>query len=111
MGGMDTLNLPVLVDSRPRNGRPPKLSPALIAEIAGFVREGLTNADACQMAGISASSFYGWLQRAEAEPGSIFSDLLDSLKDAQVAFKHANIQRIQAASMTPFRAHDDQGTH
>jgi transposase-like protein len=48
-------------------GRSKKLTAELITEICDYIRQGSYDYVACERVGISQSTFYLWLQQAEAE--------------------------------------------
>ena len=43
-------------------GRKSKLTPEMIVEISGHVKNGLNNRDACRLSGISEGTLYRWLE-------------------------------------------------
>ena len=65
--------------------RPTKLTPDLIQEVCNWLKLGYYQEDAATMAGISSSTFYDWMRRAEGQKAleSVDSPLPDS-PDAEI---------------------------
>ncbi|MBU0959843.1 MAG: hypothetical protein KKB31_07890 [Nanoarchaeota archaeon] len=84
-------------DSKPKIGRPTKLTPELTEEICGHIRDGNTDKDACTLCGITQATFIDWKHRGEAgeEP---FSTFLEQLVEAQIRFKDYHIRNIKRHS-------------
>ena len=48
-------------------GRPSKLTPERQEAILGFIRAGVPNVHAAQLSGISETTFYEWLSKAQGK--------------------------------------------
>lgn len=67
-------------------------------DVLGYIREGLTDKDACDYAGISQETFYAWLYgrkdkngKVKTKPDPVFAE---SLKAARIAFKRLHIKNV-----------------
>jgi len=64
-------------------GRPTKLTPTLRDRIVRLVRDlGFINLAAAE-AGIRTSTIHDWLRRGELEPGSIYAEFSESVREAE----------------------------
>lgn len=83
-------------------GRPLKLTADRITKIAKALRDGAYREQAATLAGIGRSTFYAWLERAEADretdTPSPFRDLLDAVTraEADAEAKAVGYVRVQA---------------
>lgn len=95
--------------------RSPKLTKELIDEILTYKENGLSDADVCDMVGVSQQAFYSWLKEAETgvnykdpeKPISNYAlkvELLEGLKRAKAAFKAYHIQTITKAAKKSWQA-------
>lgn len=73
-----------------------KFSPEIIEEICGYIAEGLNQADAQTLAGISKSTFHEWESK--------HSDFSDALKAAKVKNKQYHIGNIYKAGAKSWQA-------
>ena len=87
-------------------------TPELTKEIATNIKMGMSNQDAVNLAGISHTAFYNWLNRGEAELERVaagsgrkirkneqpFVDFVEAIKSAIPARKQILIGRIQRAA-------------
>lgn len=96
-------------------GRSIKLSKEVVDEILTYKENGLSDADVCDMVGISTNTFYKWLKEADtgvnvdnpARPVPMLElkrELRDGLKRAQTAFKAYHIQNITKAARKSWQA-------
>lgn len=92
-----------------------KLTKELIDEFLTYKENGLSDADCCDMVGISEQSLYRWLKEADTgidgdNPKRAASNLelkrefRDGLKRAQAAFKAYHIQNITKAAKKSWQA-------
>lgn len=79
--------------------RPIKLTEKLIKEVCTYIENGLSNIDACRMAGMSESAFYEYQQRGKnpEEKNPIFEEFVESIKKALIKFKLYHLQKIRIA--------------
>lgn len=93
----------------------PKLTKELIDEFLTYKENGLSDADCCDMVGISQQSFYRWLKEAETgidgdhpeKPASnleLKRELSEGLKKARAAFKAYHVQTITKAAKRSWQA-------
>lgn len=84
-------------------GRPTDCTPEMIKTIAGYIAEGLTNQDACNLACIAEVTFYDWLKRAESgeEP---FAEFSKAVKKAQIQFKQTHVKNVGKKSKRNWQA-------
>lgn len=92
---------PVKLDGTPakKSGRPPKLTHALIEEIADVVRAGNFLDTAARFKGVSKVSFHEWMKKGHEQKRGIYRDFLNALEQAQAAADvrdHANITKAGA---------------
>ena len=78
-----------------KRGQRGKLTPELAAELARYIRGGLTNKDACAIVGIVPATLYHWLAepRTDAE-----NDLFYAIEKAKVERKAVMVQTITKAA-------------
>jgi transposase len=86
-------------------GRPSKLTPERISRLIEALRAGHTREGAATLAGISKSTFNGWLASAK-EPGADqeFLLFLDAVKSAEVEAEDALLAIIRAAAPKQWQA-------
>ena len=104
-------------------GRPSKLTPERQEAILGFIRAGVPNVHAAQLPGISETTFYEWLSKAQGKTeknDARFPEFSESLKEAEAGFIESNlgvIRRAATESSVTKREHirgrrrRDQGNH
>jgi hypothetical protein len=93
-------------DQTPRHvGRPSKLTPERISRLIEAIRAGHTREGAATLAGISKSTFNGWLASAK-EPGADqeFLLFLDAVKSAEVEAEDALLAIIRSAAPKQWQA-------
>lgn len=78
-------------------GRPSKLTPKVLEDIVKWLKLGYYQEDAAVMAGISKSTFYGWLKKAE-EGDDRFLEFSDAVKKARAESEGAHIMNIRKAA-------------
>lgn len=81
-----------------RGGRPTKLTPALIAQLACTVARGNYVEVACAEVGIAKSTFYEWLQRGGAASSGPCREFSDAIKKAQASAEARDLAVIDAAA-------------
>ena len=84
-------------------GRKTLCTPELTAEIRDYIVQGLSNKDACALAGINESTFYLWLN--EGEKGkSPYLEFLESIKSAVPSRKKELLNKIAQAGRDHWQA-------
>ena len=78
-------------------GRPSKLTPKVLEDIVKWLKLGYYQEDAAVMAGISKSTFYGWLKKAE-DGDDRFLEFSDAVKKARAEAEGAHIKNIRKAA-------------
>lgn len=86
-----------------RKGRKLKCTPELINQIAALVSSGNYIETACQISGISRSTFYDWKKKGE-EGKRPFLEFLDTIKKAEAIAEAKRIQLISQASEENWQA-------
>ena len=82
-----------------KNGRPSKLTPERLEQIASIVRAGNYLEVAAQYAGISTTTLYRWLQTADdPDADDIYRDFRDAVQSARAAAEVRNVTLIQQAA-------------
>jgi transposase len=71
-------------------GRNTKYSEEIVAEIVGIIGEGMSDKDACEMSGISYTTFYGWQRE--------FPEFAQAITRARALNKAARIRRLNKAA-------------
>ena len=69
--------------------------------ILGFIRAGVPNVHAAQLSGISETTFYEWLSKAQGKTeknDARFPEFLESLKEAEAGFIESNLGVIRRAA-------------
>ena len=82
-------------------GRPSKLTTERQEAILGFIRAGVPNVHAAQLSGISETTFYEWLSKAQGKTeknDARFPEFLESLKEAEAGFIESNLGVIRRAA-------------
>jgi transposase len=64
-------------------GRPTKLTPRVQERIVRLIEAGSYAEPAARAAGISASTFYSWMERGELEDDGIFREFREAIKRAE----------------------------
>ena len=78
-----------------------KLTAAMIKTIAGHVANGLTNQDACLLAGISDRTLRRWLEKAADAESGLYLELAEAMKRAEAGFKQTHLAIIIKAASQP----------
>ena len=82
--------------------RPSKLTPELEAEICRLIAdEGLPYNRACQLAGVSETTFYVWKSKGQKAKRGKFREFLESIEKAVAQFQQKQIAIIRRASTEP----------
>lgn len=84
-------------------GRPTKLTPELLQELAAGIMVGMTIEHACARAGISKQTYYNWRARGRAEsddPESLYAILEAALSAAEGQMVFQALGVVQAAAGT-----------
>jgi transposase len=76
-------------------GRPSKLTPELADAIVTRIRDGNFPEVAAQCEGIHRSTYYGWMQRGEAEEEGAYRDFFDSVARAEAEFEAGELERVR----------------
>lgn len=87
-----------------RPGRPPKLTPELIAKIAEVVRAGCYLDTASRYCGVSKASFHDWMKRGHEQKRGIYRQFLDALEQAQAAADVRDHARLMKAGEKDWRS-------
>jgi transposase len=87
-----------------KRGRHTILTPELREKFMRIIENGNSRRNACDAIGFSESTLYLWLQRAEKEPGSEFSEFSESLKKAEAAAERAAVAVIRSAMTEHWQA-------
>ena len=74
--------------------RPTKLTPDVRDRIATMIQAGAYAEQAARAAGISASSYYSWMERGERP----FSEFSETIKTAEAVAEQERVSRIQEAA-------------
>ena len=86
-----------------RRGPPSSLTPALQKRICSGISDGLTFEDACRIVHIASVTFRVWRERGTEDERkgvkSIFTDLLEAVRNAESGFKRTHLRRIKQASL------------
>jgi len=90
------------------SGRVTKLNDELIKEIAGYVLDGSFYKDAATLAGIGEHTFFDWkkrgIQDTEQNKNTIYSQFLQSLRQAEAEAKAEAVKYIQKSDDWKARA-------
>lgn len=78
--------------------RTTKLTPEVQDAIVQAIKLGNYQETAAKYAGISESTFYGWLERGKQEPGSIYSEFLEAVEKAKADSEVRDVALIQKAA-------------
>lgn len=100
---------PVKLDGTPkkrgdRPGRPPKLTQALITQIADVVRTGCYLDSAARYCGVSKASFHEWMKRGHDQQRGIYRQFLDALEQAQASADVRDHARLAKAGEKDWRS-------
>lgn len=92
----------------PRQGRKPLLeNEELIETLLNWLRLGLPNNEALQLAGIGTSTYYVWMQKAQdletkktpTKRDLLYLDFRDSVKKAEIESKAFHLRNIRDAGL------------
>lgn len=91
-------------DYRPRPGRQPKISQAVVDSIIAMIAAGNFRSHACKRVGIHLATLKRWLkmgrEQAEQYPDSLYVQLRDRLLVAETAVESALVKTIVVVGMT-----------
>jgi len=96
-------------DEKPRafkkpRGRPPKLTPELIEQIATAIRGGNYIETAAAFSGVKKSTLYDWLRRGAKQKSDIYRDFSDAVEKALAASEIRDVLRIDEAGKKNWQA-------
>lgn len=81
----------------------PRISQAICDALASLVAKGNYNVTACQLIGITESTFYDWLKRGQqdidSDTNTLYSYLFEAIKKAEAASEDEMVQRVRAAAL------------
>ena len=77
-------------------GRKSKLTPELIVKISTEIENGSYQKVAARKCGVGESTFYAWMEKAEAGVGGQFQELMEAVKNASAVAESRAIQTILA---------------
>jgi len=86
--------------SNKKTGRKTKLTPELIERICEFIVKGNYISTACKTVGISESTYYGWLKRAEEGDTGIFVQFAKAAKQAEAQAEAELLAIVREAATT-----------
>lgn len=78
--------------------RKTKLTKEVTKILVSAIEMNMNNILACKYAGISESSFYGWLSRGKQEKEGVYVEFLESIKRAEGKSALRNLAIIQKAA-------------
>jgi transposase len=81
-------------------GRPTKLTPEVQERIITALRAGNYQETAANYAGISAKTFYEWMQRGKDEPESIYRDFREAVEKAKSDAEVRDLYLIDQAAQS-----------
>lgn len=79
-------------------GRPTKLTPEVQEKIVTALRAGNYQETAALYAGITAATFYDWMNRGKNEPESIYAEFLDAVEKAKADAEVRDVVLIDRAA-------------
>ena len=82
--------------SKKVKGRKSKLTPELIVKISTEIENGSYQKVAARKCGVGESTFYAWMEKAEAGVGGQFQELMEAVKNASAVAESRAIQTILA---------------
>jgi len=85
-----------------KTGRPSKLTPQLQEKICDYIAKGNYLNTACQATGITDSTLFNWLKRAEEEAkngGGMYFDLMVAIKKAEAQAEAALASMIKETAL------------
>lgn len=85
-------------------GRPTKLTQELQEKICDYIAKGNYAVTACNAVGISESTFYNWLERAEEEERNgegIYLEFMESIKRAEAIAEAEMVQKFATEANKP----------
>jgi len=84
--------------------RPTKLTPAVSERIVQALRAGNYAEPACRSAGISASTYYRWLERGETEADGIYHEFSEAIRQAEADAEVHAVALLRRAMPNDWRA-------
>jgi transposase len=85
-------------------GRPTKLTPQVHERIVGLIEAGSYAEPAARAAGISASTFYSWMERGELEEDGIFREFREAIKRAEAVAEVSAVKVVTSAMPRSWQA-------
>jgi transposase len=85
-------------------GRPTKLTAQVQERIVGMIEAGSYAEPAARAAGISASTFYSWMERGELEEDGIFREFRDAIKRAEAETEVRAVKVVASAMPRSWQA-------
>jgi transposase len=76
-------------------GRPPKLTPALIAKAATLLREGAYERTVCDYLGIARLTWVRWKHQGEEEPDSLYGRFCNTVKMARADAELVSLRAVR----------------
>lgn len=86
-----------------KTGRKTKLSPQLKKRIVALLQKGHMIEIACNASGITAATFYGWMNRGEKEGSGLFFDFFKAVTSARGIAEVHLVDCVQKAALTDWR--------
>ncbi len=84
---------------RVKRGRKSTLTADRMEKLLGCVRRGLSNKDACMVAGISETTFYRWIEKGKHAKRGLYREFWDSLQAAHAHFQKFHLKAIARSSL------------
>jgi transposase len=85
-------------------GRPTKLTPQVQERIVGLIAAGSYAEPAARAAGISASTFYSWMERGQLEEDGIFREFREAIKRAEAEAEISAVKVVTSAMPRSWQA-------
>jgi hypothetical protein len=97
---------PTRLDGKPakKSGRPPKLTPELIEQIAKIVRTGTYLDTASVYCGVSKAAFHDWMRKGHEQKRGRYRDFLDAMHQAQAEADVLDHARLMKAGDKDWRS-------
>ena len=84
---------------RVKRGRRSTLTADRMEKLLGCVRRGLSNKDACMVAGISETTFYRWIEKGKHAKRGPYREFWDSFQAAHAHFEKFHLKAIARSSL------------
>ena len=79
-------------------GRPPKLNAQVIEDVRRLQSIGATNQICQDYINVSETTWYNWVNKGEADPGSIYGAFVEAVKEGRSRSAIINLEAVQAAA-------------